>query len=193
MKTLHEMKTLKNTLFVVVGFAILVGALVLSGLQPQEAQSAPKAGATAPSDLVTLNSFHSQGVPSSSLPSPAFDCPGNVGFRLFQEFFPDGTTSGLTTPFSVPAGQVLVVTSVQVSMAAQLSSNIVFGLVRSRSVSATNIPVFSGVPIATNGTGSTNLTIPNGFVVPSGTDLCLLVAGVGSTTATVQGYLAKDK
>ena len=34
----HDMKTLKTALFAAVGFATLVGALVLSGLQPQESE-----------------------------------------------------------------------------------------------------------------------------------------------------------
>ena len=191
------MSTRKYSLFGFVGFLILVGAMVISGLQPAESKNVTNPGsvivqndatnpvpvtdvdAVLPSEIVSLNSF--EGFP--------FNCPQSG--KQFREFFQNGGVS--SSAFSVPVGQVLVVTSVHVFMTNQaVGVNRSFGIGRQTSGGGGHTVLGATVSIGSNGQGSTSITIPDGMVVPPGTDLCLSPAGVGNTSVTVTGYIAPD-
>jgi len=188
------MNTPNNLLAVAVRVLTIAVVLVLSEGYFQEARAQGGQGGSAPgtvlpSQIVTLESYN-------ALPS-SFECPFNSAMRTFRELFPNGNVS--SQPFAVPAGKVLVITSVEALLINQLASNIganmTFGIARgvTTPLGSNHSPLFFSVSIGTNQRGSTNLVIPNGFVVRPGTDLCLNPAGVGDTSMFVYGFLAPDR
>ena len=112
--------------------------------------------------------------------------------RAFRQIFPDGSFSSET--FVVPAGKVLVVTSLQWTddSLTPNSVNIAFLARQNQSVPqwGLNGAVSSAMSDAAGAAGG-NMTMPNGFAVSSGTLLCLgNLLGTPTIRGYAQGYLA---
>jgi len=196
------MNTLKNSLFAAVGVLILVGVLVLSGTPFREAKGkqdpAPVTvvnDATNPVPTIVQNGnvlvekLPSQIVTLGSGTGAATACPLGAG-KVFRELTPNVTN----VAFSVPAGQVLVVTSAELFIAPQAiaqGKHLAWRLVRdngSNSAAAFGSSVLTGP----TGSGSRSVTFSPGFVVPSGVTLCFFPPGVGTVGVFVYGFLTPD-
>jgi len=175
------MTTRKNSLFGLVGLSFLVGALMISGLQPVEGkEKKPAVDPVLPSEIVSLKA-EGGGV----------SCPlGGLGF---VQTFPNGDTAA--SVFSVPEGHVFVLTSIQVGTLEQISgTNVEFVLQRGTVSGSVNLVLIGSISIASNGVGSTSVTMPNGIVVSFGSDLCFnFSVSPASVIVFAQGYLAADK
>ncbi len=180
------MKTLRNSLLVAGGFAILVGGLVLSGLQPQEVHS------KALQDVNVVNiplpvADVDNGLPSQMVTlaaDPNYTCQG--GTTAFKEVRADGS---IGLQFSVPPGQMLVVTAVGVELLGKTPDSNVTTEIGRVGVSGFVTAFNSGVMTDSAGNGVDNSTISPGFVVKSGTEVC--VSG-RPTEVLLYGYLAPD-
>ena len=110
-------------------------------------------------------------------------------FKVNTQQNPDGTT----TPFSVPAGLVFVVTSYDWFLASSGSPGATV-LLQLTVEAATSFSLVSAQIQKTdaNGFAGGNVQLPPGFVVKSGANLCAATLGV-SPAVVVHGFLAKDK
>jgi len=124
-----------------------------------------------------------------SLQGHVTSCENVTAARKFIEIFPDGTQTN--TPFSIPPGQVLVVTAAHFFSPNLQFTTVSAVLYRESADNSSAHSVFDGVMHKLdNNVGDLHVTFPNGFVVKSGTDLCWLADDV--TRVRVYGYLAPD-
>jgi hypothetical protein len=191
------MKTLKSFLLTGAGFVILVGGLVISGLQPHEVHSKAvqdvnlvnTAGNPVPvTDVDTV--LPSQMVVLWSANIGVDPCPEPFSEKFLQ-IFPNGTRA--SSPFTVPSGKVLVVTNVfwRIEFAdpnASVGGNL---SIQTGNISDFNSEtVFASETLAgSNGSAAANTGISPGIVVKSGVNLC---RSTNTRAALVHGYLAPD-
>jgi hypothetical protein len=138
----------------------------------------PPLAPTKPSDMVTLRS-------SGSV------CTGSPWRRLDRRVNPDGTV----TPYTIPAGQVLVVTSVdwrQGFIAAGGHSE--FFLFPSEANISVNYPIAQSVGAGAGPTGGGSFLV-TGVALPAGTPCWGIndLTNLGSADALVHGFLAADQ
>ena len=120
--------------------------------------------------------------------APGTQCPGinNPGFRTVdRQQNPDGTTS----PFSIPAKSVFVVTSLDVQVGgngAGATAEAVL-LVSDGTGNLTEIAECGGIA-GSNGFATASCTMPVGTAVKSGATLCFV-----GLRAIVHGFIARDK
>jgi len=116
-------------------------------------------------------------------------CPTFTLGQRFRLAPPDG---GPTQAFSIPAGQVLVVTSLSFDIAfGPPSKTVFFRLARDNgSFAAAVFRTRLLIDAAGNG-GSTHVTLSTGFIVKSGVDLCVILPNPNSFVG-VYGFLAPD-
>lgn len=212
------MKRLKNILFPAIGFAILVGALVLSGLQPQEVESQSiKDVIVANTPLPIMGNVGITGTPNVNvtnavqvddttpimvdtgdrqLPSQivSLTLAGSStdcadGTRSFFVVNKNGTQ--IVGAFKAPDGSVLVVTSVQYQIGSADPDTLVQVALRKGSL---NSGLFSGSIANANGFAVGSETFPTGIVFGPGTAPCIQIfsGSGGFLTASIQGYIAPD-
>ena len=191
------MKALKTSLFTAVGFAILVGALVLSGLQPQNVRGDEGDDDDAPSQVEVVNTPLMVDTGDLVLPSEIVSLtlsgPCTGGLTGFEEHKTDGTAG--SSPFTVPAGNVLVVTSLQY-LTTESANGVLVGVSLHRDeVAPETLVMTSGSISSGTGQSTSNETFPTGVVFGPGSEPCVSVSGQGSPqilNLAVQGYLAPD-
>ena len=166
------MKTLKTTLFIAVRSTVV--AIVFFGIMGLPSASLALEAKTA-SDIVTLRG------------SPESACPV-TGVRFTQQF-PDGTDA--TSNFSVPAGQVFVVTSFQWFLgggSAGTLGNVFPASVSVQTTGNDRVRVLRSIGITSgNGNAGGNVVMPTGFVAGPGTIPCL--EPTTSAPFVLDGYL----
>jgi hypothetical protein len=121
-------------------------------------------------------------------------CPFAVTTALFNIIVKgDGTTA----PFSIPAGQVLVITDLTVYANSKTPGDIVQIQVIAGTAGSSARPIFiDNVTAGASGGVGLSATFPTGIVVKSGTSLCPVAidAGVNDFAGgTLRGFLTKDK
>ena len=97
---------------------------------------------------------------------------------------------GSTAPFTIPAGQVLVITGVQWNESGSGTADSSF-LYLVGSGGTAVVSVGAGL-VGTGGYGGGNFGV-SGVVVKPGTDICIGLNSLSTAYPTVQGYLTKDK
>lgn len=135
---------------------------------------------TLPSHLVTLISD-----PATPI-CPATSVPHTFSDRLY----PDGTRKA----FTIPTGQVLVITSFDwvVEGSSQANNNVWTGFALIGT--GKNIALFSSGPADSIGRAAGHSDVPDGIVVYPGVAMCLdVVGGVTSAYGRIHGYLALNK
>lgn len=169
-----------RTLVSTLGLALAMASWAAPALA-QRAALVKDVDRPAPSQHVTVMTFS------------ATACNGGfAGARAIDtRILPDGTTSS----FTIPAGQVLVVTSIQASVQTRSSVN---ATVRVGPACGPGCMMpFADLMVLTDsvGRGGTHLELPTGFVVKPGVQLCVADVNFGGPNAfaTVRGYLAKDE
>lgn len=152
----------------------LVGAL-LATAAPAGALEPSK-----PSQIVTISTARTA--------SPS-TCGGfsNV-FAFDTRHLPDGTDA----PFSIPAGQVLVVTSGEVWYFGSASSTGTAELGIGNNSSFVSLSFVSSALTDSHGYAHEFFSFPTGIIVKSGRSLCVNNQGLTSLFATVNGFLARD-
>ncbi len=135
---------------------------------------------TKPSELVTLIAD-----PSTAI-CPATTVPHVFGDRLQ----PDGTR----VPFTIPNGQVLVITSFDWVVEGSTQANNAVWTAITFMGSGKNNALFSGAMTDSIGRAAGTTLVPDGIVVAPGTVLCLdFVAGASAAYGRAHGYLTKNQ
>jgi len=160
-----------------VAISLVLGAFVLSLAASAAAVVAPRK----PSELRVAR--------GDTVSSPM--CPGGTGRRVDTRQNPDGTTS----PFSIPAKSVFVVTSFDWIAATEPGglAGVDLFVVDAAGTSFAFISHARAVATATVGNGGGTVATPEGAVVKSGSHLCFLGTGASLTAVVVRGFLTKDK
>ena len=115
-------------------------------------------------------------------------CPRtSVPHTFSDRLLPDGTRQ----PFTIPNGEVLVITSFDwVVEGSTQADNNVWTAVALIGTTTSNLAILSGGTADSIGRASGHTDVPDGVVVKAGTALCLdFVAGAQSAFALVHGYL----
>jgi hypothetical protein len=106
---------------------------------------------------------------------------------------------GTTAPFSIPAGQVLVITDLTVFATGKTAGGTVQAQVVVGTAATSHFSIVSGnvTANASGGVGFT-ATFPTGIVVKSGTTICPEAIDFGNPTnvaagGELHGFLTKDK
>ena len=167
---------------------ITIGMLVIctAGIALRAADPAMAAplAPTKPSQAVTVQSLSQGDLCVPGEPS--------LGRRVNIKQNGDGTTE----PFTIPPKTVFVVTSVDVSIQGAPASRKILGglyIASAQQVGAgSNVAVVPAESDA-DGLGNGTMTLPSGFPVKSGANLCFLTVPPGSFNALVHGFFAKDK
>jgi len=118
--------------------------------------------------------------------SPACgNCPG----KAFDTMI---VSDGTEVPFSIPAGQVFVVTHFEWGSSGGVPSTLEGGLVSVDSgTSCAQFALRSESIADASGNAAGQLALTDGIAVKSGKSLCLLLAGSGS--GKLYGYFANDR
>jgi len=208
------MHKVKHYLFATASISMLVGALVLFGLQPKQVESqqtktvnAQQSGAwsvgingtpsvnVANSPTVQVGNSATSPVPVThmlpsdmvTLVSTSTPCPVS-GFR-FSENLPDGDNANVS--FDIPVGKVLVVTSFQWVDTGFANRYEVARLFRVRNVGTPLLGVAAiSSAVAVGGNVAATMDLTTGFVVNSNAFLCYERGAPGNVI--VQGYLTAD-
>ena len=147
--------------------------------------TAASAGAVAPrhiSDIRTLATDSLNGTVCTA---------GGGGFIIDQQVNPDGTSS----PFSIPAGSVFIVTSWEWSITEVAPSEVAqVQLVISPGTLPKNNLSFGSAQADSNGFAQGNTQTPEGIVVASGASLCIRwnAPWQFGQLVRVHGFLAKE-
>ena len=135
-----------------------------------------------------------QAVTVQSLTQSAFCVPGEptLGRRVDIKQNGDGTIE----PFTIPPKTVFVVTSIDLAQQAPASRHITGSLyvASAQQVGAGSVVAIVPAQSDADGIGNGTMTLPSGFPVKSGANLCFLTfPPAGSVAALVHGFFAKDK
>lgn len=139
---------------------------------------ASQAAAVKPSALVTVVSYYNS-------------CPGGSGYVFDTQVKSDGSS----TPFTIPAKSVLVVTDFSFVFhggPSGTSGNVELLLADPSSPGSFSRVAEGSAPLPA-GLGGATIQFPTGFAVKAGSTLCVQSLVGGLPTATVHGYLTKDK
>jgi len=133
-----------------------------------------------PSQLVTL-------IADSSTPI----CPATTVPHVFSDrLFPDGTRM----PFTIPSGQVFVVTSFDWVVEGSSQVNGTVWTAVTLMGTGKNNALFSSAAADSIGRAAGTTAVPRGFVVQPGTVMCLdFVGGATSSMARLHGYIAQQR
>jgi hypothetical protein len=126
-------------------------------------------------------------------------CPLGFTTALFDTLVKgDGTTA----PFSIPAGEVLVITDLTVVVDGKTPGDTIdAGVFAGTSASSRSLIFFENITAGPSGAVTLSATFPTGIVVKSGTSLCPIArdnTGGSGTPAvfaggSLHGFLTKDK
>src|SRR5262249_21100140 len=161
---------------------VLSVALVLLGLASTPATAAAVAPSK-PSQVVAVAALGT--------------CPLGFTTDLFDTLVKgDGTKA----PFSIPAGEVLVITDLTVLADGRTPGDTIQAQLVAGTSASSNVDIFAeNVTAGTSGGVTLAATFPTGIVVKSGTSLCPIAVDLthpgGSVVAggSLHGFLTKDK
>jgi hypothetical protein len=107
---------------------------------------------------------------------------------------------GTRAPFSIPAGEVLVITDLTILANAETPGHTIQAQLLAGTSAISNFDIFAeNVTAGTSGGVTLAATFPTGIVVKSGTSLCPVAidftssGGSVSAGGTLHGFLTKDK